>query len=148
MVFYDANNAFISEVTSPTLRGEDSFPPAAAIQWQDFYMTNPTPANAAFATLKISIPTKSTSKFTTTFYIDNLLVEPVIGTGPCTSVWSCTPWSDAANSCGTRTCTDTNACATPTNKPLESQACGGGGGGTCSAYIYILQNGQTISVPK
>lgn len=55
------------------------------------------------------------------------------GNTTCTERWSCTAWSDAANSCGTRTCTDANHCGTTDSKPAESTTCpstsGGGGGG-------------------
>ncbi len=58
----------------------------------------------------------------------------------CPESWSCSAWSDSPN-CGTRTCTDSNACGTTNSKPAESLTCptpdlpspgsgsGGGGGG-------------------
>jgi PGF-pre-PGF domain-containing protein len=41
----------------------------------------------------------------------------------CTENWSCTNWSICTNSVQTRTCTDSNACGTTVNKPVESQDC-------------------------
>ncbi len=54
--------------------------------------------------------------------------------GGCTESWTCGDWSDSANSCGSRTCTDSNSCGTTVNKPATSATCpsaaaGGGGGG-------------------
>jgi len=41
----------------------------------------------------------------------------------CTEDWKCTPWSACSNDFHARTCTDSNACGTITNKPTESEAC-------------------------
>lgn len=41
--------------------------------------------------------------------------------GPCTEAWICTPWeTDGTGDMGTRTCTDSNACGTTDDKPLEA----------------------------
>jgi len=48
----------------------------------------------------------------------------------CIAVWGCGAWSDSGNSCGTRTCTDSNACGTDTGKPDTSKSCSSSGGGT------------------
>jgi len=46
------------------------------------------------------------------------------GGGGCTSVWSCTIWSNSAELCGTRTCTDSRSCHTPSStKPIELKTC-------------------------
>jgi hypothetical protein len=63
----------------------------------------------------------------------------------CTESWSCTAWSDIDNSCGTRTCTDANACGTTVSKPSETETCpeaggGGGGGGSSDSSITITTN--------
>jgi len=63
--------------------------------------------------------------------------------GICTESWSCGDWSDVVNSCGTRTCTDANACGTEVSKPITSDTCpiitptnvGGRGRGIGISYI-------------
>ena len=67
------------------------------------------------------------------------------GSSSCTESWSCTDWSNSANSCGTRTCTDANSCGTEDDKPAETAACpsgaagGGGGGGGGGAITVIVE---------
>jgi hypothetical protein len=51
----------------------------------------------------------------------------------CTEDWSCGAWSDVGDSCGTRTCTDANACGTTVSKPSESETCPDDGGGSGSS---------------
>lgn len=70
------------------------------------------------------------------------------GSETCTESWTCGEWSDSSNSCGTRTCSDSNHCGTTGSKPAESAACpsaaaaaaagGGGGGGGGGAAITKL----------
>jgi len=54
---------------------------------------------------------------------------PLILLSSCTESWGCTSWSTCSGGSQTRTCTDSNACGTTTNKPAESQSCTSGGGG-------------------
>jgi hypothetical protein len=43
----------------------------------------------------------------------------------CISSWSCGAWSNVTGACGTRTCTDANACTTPTANPNPlTKTCG------------------------
>ncbi|MFH0955139.1 MAG: hypothetical protein V1777_03475 [Candidatus Micrarchaeota archaeon] len=42
---------------------------------------------------------------------------------PCIENWTCTEWSACENGFQTRTCTDTNHCATTTTSPQTSQTC-------------------------
>ena len=43
--------------------------------------------------------------------------------GICTPDWDCTDWSNLANQCGTRTCSDSNTCGIITGKPSETKTC-------------------------
>ena len=85
---------------------------------------------------------------TATFYGFNTSEQlfSLVGSTSCTESWTCTGWSDSANSCGTRTCTDSSHCGTTDNKPSESASCpsaaapassGGGGGGGGGAFTTI-----------
>jgi len=47
----------------------------------------------------------------------------VVAAPTCTENWSCADWSTCVNNQQSRTCTDSNACGTTTNKPAESQSC-------------------------
>jgi len=42
---------------------------------------------------------------------------------PCDEDWSCTDWSDCADSQQSRTCTDSNVCETEIEMPEELQDC-------------------------
>jgi hypothetical protein len=44
------------------------------------------------------------------------------GGGSCTPVWTCTNWSNSAQFCGTRTCTDTKNCDDNSTRPLENNS--------------------------
>ncbi|MFH1256720.1 MAG: Ig-like domain-containing protein [Candidatus Diapherotrites archaeon] len=50
-------------------------------------------------------------------------------TTSCTENWSCTAWSTCSGGTQTRTCTDSAACGTTVNKPVETQSCSTPGAG-------------------
>ena len=89
---------------------------------------------------------------TATFYGFNTSEQrfAIVGTADCTESWSCTAFSDSANSCGTRTCTDANSCGTENDKPTETVACpsgaaglgGSGGGGGVTITRLLIANFQ------
>ena len=45
------------------------------------------------------------------------------GCADCEPSWTCTPWSDLANNCGTRTCTDVNQCGKNEGRPNQVKPC-------------------------
>ncbi|MGV8141364.1 MAG: hypothetical protein ACP5NW_02900 [Candidatus Woesearchaeota archaeon] len=91
------------------------------------------------------------SKYTLfTIMIFAILVLPYARAAPqpfgvtvivCTASWYCSDWSE--DTCGSRTCIDSNSCGYNTNKPSEYLECpeesssGGGGGGSSSSIPYI-----------
>jgi len=53
----------------------------------------------------------------------------IIG-APCVPDWSCSSWSSCSGSQQTRTCVDLNNCGANDLKPIETQPCSSGGGGS------------------
>jgi len=121
--------------------------------WTLFFLVNGTYEDK---TTEFNLTVSNT---TATFYGFNTseLLFSLEGSTICTESWSCGAWSDAANSCGTRTCTDANSCGTENDKPAESASCpsgaaatgGGGGGGAVTITIpavtdFSLSHGLII----
>lgn len=83
----------------------------------------------------------------------NLSTNPnVYQVAQCVESWTCSAWSACSGGTQTRTCTDSNACGTVSNKPAASQSCteptsppsggGGGGGGSRSTTTIIITPGE------
>lgn len=45
------------------------------------------------------------------------------GDDVCQESWTCTEWTECADGTSTRTCTDSNACGTADNMPIETRSC-------------------------
>jgi len=64
----------------------------------------------------------------------------------CVPSWSCGEWSDEDDSCGSRTCTDSNNCGTDTGKPDTSESCPSSGDSSSSGGSSSGSSGGGASV--